>query len=233
VRALADDGDLRRIEPIVSSAGQIAGAAELDETSRAIDALHGVIWSAIREELRHPDPDQVSELAERLVLVIGQVRSAALRGGTPLIGALEEEIGRARHVGSPLSLVLIDLNDADRMMAVEQESARDTFDRFVQAVRSVVRGQDIVASESESRTWMIARDTGRADAIELASRAAEAVRAEEPWRGAPLTVSAGIAVLGEDGGDTASLIEAAEQAVFLAAASGIDVAGSENGEHAH
>jgi len=45
--------------------------------SGAIDALHGVIWSALRGELSDPEPEQVSELAERLSLVIETVRGAA------------------------------------------------------------------------------------------------------------------------------------------------------------
>ena len=34
----------------------------------------------------------------------------------------------------------------------------------------------------------------------------------QAWRGAPLTVSIGVAVLGEDGSDTDELIDSAEQA---------------------
>ena len=44
-----------------------------------------------------------------------------------------------------------------------------------------------------------------------------------PWRGAPLAVTVGFAVLGEDGGDIETLLEAAEEARFAAAASGIGV----------
>ena len=39
-----------------------------------------MIWSAIRGELGDADGDQVSDLAERLALVIERVRGAALRG---------------------------------------------------------------------------------------------------------------------------------------------------------
>jgi len=49
------------------------------------------------------------------------------------------------------------------------------------------------------------------------------VPAEESWRGAPLTVSVGLAVLGEDGHDAATLIDAAEQMRFAAEASGIGI----------
>ena len=49
------------------------------------------------------------------------------------------------------------------------------------------------------------------------------MRATEPWRGAPLGVSAGIAVFREDGTDVSEVIEAAEEARFAAEASGVAV----------
>ena len=54
--------------------------------------------------------------------------------------------------------------------------------------------------------------------------------AEESWRGAPLTVSVGLAVLGEDGHNAATLIDAAEQMRFAAEASGIGIITVEPGE---
>jgi GGDEF domain-containing protein len=97
------------------------------------------------------------------------------------------------------------------------------FGRFAQAVRDAVRRQDILASESETRTWIIARDTGRAGAQALAGRIAATVRAAPEWRGAPLGVTIGVAVLGEDGTESERLIEAAEEARFAAAANGVEV----------
>jgi GGDEF domain-containing protein len=333
LRALADDVDLRRIEPggaleqVVARAGVLAAAQGPGAASHAVDTLHGVIWSAMRDELRYPDPEQVSELSERLALVTGLVRAAALRragsgnlgageaatagsasegvapeavppgssgprgvapsesvspgsvgplgsappgasGSAPRAGgaaaeaggaaaeaphaprqapgpasatalaqpealwkgAVEDEIARAERVGSPLSLLLVDLEDANRVASVEQTGAATTFGHFAQAVRSAVRRQDILACETESRAWVIARDTGRAGAGALASRIASAVQAAPPWRGAPLRLTAGLAVLGEDGGDTVSLIEAAEEAMFAAAASGNQIGGPANGD---
>src|SRR5437763_4826173 len=85
VRALGDDDDLRRIEAggaleqLVAQVGAFAGAGSVDAVARAVDALSGVLWSAVRSELLYPDVDQVTELAERLALVMEHVRAAALR----------------------------------------------------------------------------------------------------------------------------------------------------------
>jgi GGDEF domain-containing protein len=284
VRALADETDLRRLEPggalepLAARTGELAGASTPEETIRAVDALHAVVWGGIRETLPGPDPDQIAELAERLALVTEVVRVAALIGAArdtpagersvpqpahaqepareagprivrPLtpdpappppqaaqaptigpdrqalwVGALEEELTRSERSGAHVSLLLAELEDAERMLAVEEPAqASAMFGRFAQAVRDAVRRQDILASESETRAWIIARDTGRAGAQALAARIAELVGAAPEWRGAPLGVSVGIAVLGEDGGDAESLIEAAEEARFAAAASGVGV----------
>jgi Diguanylate cyclase, GGDEF domain len=296
VRALADDDDLRRIEPggaleqLISRTGELAGATGPEAAARAVDALEAVIWSALRAELAGADADQVSELAERIALVAGLIRGAALRrlgsaapprvvgegsrpravggaarGASPeaippeadadaasteaeaappeagaaspeaaparagrphealWIGAVEDEIARAQKADSLLSVLLVELED-DRVRATESPpEASATFGRFAQALRSVVRRQDILACETETRAWIIARDTGRAGAQALATRAARAVREARPWRGARMTVNAGIAVFREDGHDPLSLIDSAEQAKFAAAAAGLAV----------
>ena len=140
------------------------------------------------------------------------------------VGALHDEIVRAGRARVPLSLLLVELEEAEKMLAIEPQSeASATFGRFAQAVRGSVRRRDVLAAESDSRAWIIARDTGRAGAQALGSRIAENVPGEGSWRGAPLAVSVGLAVLGEDGHNASSLIEAAEQTRFAAEASGIGI----------
>jgi GGDEF domain-containing protein len=328
LRALADETDHRRLEPggalapLAARVGELAGATGAATTSLAVDALHGVVWAALRAELPDPDPDLLSQLAERLSQVTELIRVAgltygeapppgagagvgpspaltavdtpdqprwapnphrtaepprreppaeqafapteeapppeptakeawsepearivqpprapeaepprwvwgAIEPGSPAaealwVEALAEEIQRTGN--APLSLLLAELEDADRVLTVEPEaSAAGTFGAFARAVRGVVRRQDILVCETESRAWIIARDTGRGGAQALGSRIAGAVRAGEPWRGAPLAASVGISVLGEDGRTPAELIEAAEEARFAAAAMGVDV----------
>jgi GGDEF domain-containing protein len=265
LRAIADDTDLRRLEaggaltPLAARVGELAGATTAAAISMAVDALQGVIWAALRDELRSPDPDLISELAERLTLVTELLRAAALDrvqapagaretikreltgvpGRAPAtepsqprtapaaeppealwVGALEEEIQRS--AGSPLSLLLTELEEVERVLAVETPAAASaTFGHFAQAVRSVVRRQDILVCETDTRAWIIARDTGRPGAHALGSRIVEAVGQAQPWRGSPLVASVGVAVLGEDGSTSAGLIESAEQARYAAAASGV------------
>jgi GGDEF domain-containing protein len=138
------------------------------------------------------------------------------------VGALQDEITRSG--GAPLSLVLAELEDADRMAAVENaRAATVAFGEFAKAVRSAVRRQDILFCETDARAWVIARDTGRAGAQVLGSRISVAVRERQQWRGMPMVASVGVAVLGEDGRSPSDLIGAAEEARFGAAASGVEI----------
>lgn len=266
VRALADDADLRRLdtggalERVVSRVGEIAGASGPEATAASVDALGAVIWSALRSELRDPDPDLISASAERLASVMALVRAAALRSpsalGEPMVrrreeeraappavgpvrpghgaalwvGAIEEEIAQSERTGADLSLLLVELEDADRLSAIESpREASATFSRFASSLRTALRREDILACESDARAWVIARDTGREGAQALAERVGAAVREAPPWRGAPMTVSVGVAVLGEDGRDVTALIDAAEESRFAAAASGVPVAPGDDG----
>jgi GGDEF domain-containing protein len=249
LRAIADDRDLRRIEPggalelLVSETGRLVGASDPQAVLGAVDALQAVIWSALRDAFAGADSDLVADLAQRLTQVIECIRTAALssarsvpeslhtlqdeseQGPQPLwIGALDEEILQSERTGTPLSLLLVELEDADRLLAVERlERAGATFGRFAHAVRTVLRRRDLLARETDGRAWVIARATARVGAQALGERIAEAVREAEPWRGAPLTVSVGVAVLGEDGQDRESLLEAAEEDRFAAAAQGVSI----------
>jgi GGDEF domain-containing protein len=142
------------------------------------------------------------------------------------VRAFADEIRSAQSTGTSLSLLLIQLDDAERILAADgPQEAATTFSRFARAVRGVMRREDILACETDARAWVIARDTARHGAHSLGDRIVGAVQATHRWRGAPLGVSVGLAVLGEDGRDAEALIVAAEEAMFAAAAHGTGVSG--------
>ncbi|MHB8657231.1 MAG: nucleotidyl cyclase domain-containing protein [Solirubrobacteraceae bacterium] len=225
-------------------AGQLS---DLEHALRAVDALGAVVWSGLRRCLEDPEPEHVAALSERLSAVLEVVRRAVLRrslsgalgsgAGLPgastaedaqpeslWMGAIRDEIAHACAHRAPLALLLAELGDGDRVGHVELEGAATvTFEHFVAAVRGALGEQDILARESPTRAWIIAPDSTRSGAIALGTRVARSVRAAPPWRGAPMTVSVGVAVLGEDGLDAQALIEAAQQACFAAAAQGVEL----------
>jgi GGDEF domain-containing protein len=140
------------------------------------------------------------------------------------VSALEDEIQAAKAKFAPLSLLLAEMEDAERIAAAAgPEGAGDAFGEFALAVRRALRRQDILVQETPSRAWVIARETARAGAHSLGARIAESVGETPSMGGSPLVASVGVAVLGEDGMECAQLMEAAEEARFAASARGIEV----------
>ena len=68
-------GDLA---PLAARAGRVAGAVDPAGTAGALAALRGVLWNAIADGLRAPDPELVSALAARLGHVCDVVAASAL-----------------------------------------------------------------------------------------------------------------------------------------------------------
>lgn len=242
LRAVADDGQLRRLERgaeserLAAVAKELGGGGGADAVSRTVECLRSVIWWAMREEFADASPDQLFHLGERLALVAELIRAAALREpGQPRAAALADAeeggdeiwqqllsaaISRAHREQNDLALALVELVDTDRLLAVAApEEATEVVARFEAAVWDAASERGEVLSEA-GRAWVIAPGLGRPAANTLARRVVAAVATAEPWRGAPLRASAGVALLGEDGEDAASLVAAAELARFAAEAAG-------------
>jgi GGDEF domain-containing protein len=211
VRALGSDEALERLR-----SRRFAPPGELDP-------LRAVVWSALRAAWAEAEPDQVWDLGERTAVVI-QALGGARAAGPVWPRALEEAIVRARAGDELLALVVVELVDADRMLAVEHaDECAAVLARFGGAVREGVGPKLTVVDEGEGRAWVIAPGVDRDGALALGSRIGSAVRAAPPWREAPLAGAVGVALLGEDGEDGASLIAAAEESMFAAAAAGIEI----------
>jgi len=242
LRALGDDGQLRRLEKgaeaerLAAVARELGGGGGADAVSRTVECLRSVIWWAMREEFANASSDQLFHLGERLALVAELIRAAALREpGQPRVAApaqveeggdeiwqqlLSAAVSRAHREANDLALVLVELVDTDRLLAVAlPEEATEVVARFEAAVWDAASERGEVLSES-GRAWVIAPGLDRRGANELAGRVVAAVTTAEPWRGAPLRASAGVAQLGEDGEDATSLVAAAEMARFAAEAAG-------------
>ncbi|MGA2925478.1 MAG: diguanylate cyclase, partial [Solirubrobacteraceae bacterium] len=125
---------------------------------------------------------------------------------------LEAELHRCEQVGGSVALLLIELDDIERLTAAEPVATVDVLvATFVHAVRAAVRRQDALVLDGTGRAWIVARDTDRAGVQALGSRIAGQVGSAADWRDVPMTVSIGIGVLGEDGREARDLIGTAEE----------------------
>jgi GGDEF domain-containing protein len=190
-----------------------------DDSLRAVDLRPGRHADSSDPRDEQPPPPVAGRAAARAWPDQARSEPEAL-----WVGALADEIRVGASAGTPVSLLLAELEDADRLIAVEGPTASAaTFGEFGRAVRAALRRRDILVCETDGRVWVIARDTGRPGAQALGARISEAVRGGPQWRGAPMVATIGVAVLGEDGRTPSELIEAAEEARFAAAASGVDL----------
>jgi GGDEF domain-containing protein len=114
VRALASDGELERMVGGVgggrdqetspaSRLGALAGALDGAAVVAAVEALRGVLWEALLDELGRSLSDRssarlVADLADRLALVCSMVLTAAL-AQVPLAPVAEGEVAAAPTLG--------------------------------------------------------------------------------------------------------------------------------------
>jgi diguanylate cyclase (GGDEF)-like protein len=254
IGALVSDRELERLSPdgelggLAAAAGSIAGAGGSAEVVAALERLRSVVWAAIERTAPGPPP---LHLASRLAHVCATVAEAALAAGGsraapaepprddhlarirvartsegPLwVEALERQLADGSRSGRHFTLLLADLDSAERLRLAGADEAAAAFAQIGRAVREVVRRADVVAHEDDGRVWVIAGDTGRGGANALAVRIADAVEAAASLHGAALTVSVGIAVYPDDGREAAALTGQAEEGMYAARAAGTRVEG--------
>ena len=249
--ALADDAALARLAPggpdegIAARVGRVAGVTSPDAVSGVVEALRAVIWVELREAFADPSQEQLFELAERLAMAVELIRCAALRVASPpqaseelpvvhteegaggvWLQLLAASVARANREGTGLALLLVELDDVDRLLAISSpEESAAGLAAFEAAVWATAGEHDGEVLSEEGRAWVIVPGLARTPARTLASRLGSAIGAADRWRGAPLKASVGIALLGKDGDDAQSLLAAAEEARFAAQASGVSPAG--------
>ena len=135
-------------------------------------------------------------------------------------GAVERLAAGAR----PFALLAVEVDDAPRLAAADAQGAAEALARVEQAVRDELRPGDVLGREEDGRLWVVAADLGATGARALAERLADAVAAVPPLRGAPLTVSIGLAASPAGGADRDELTARADESLYAARAAGVPIA---------
>jgi diguanylate cyclase (GGDEF)-like protein len=146
-------------------------------------------------------------------LLAQQARTDALTGVANLRTRderLEYEVERHRRVGRELAVLVLDL---DRFKAVNDTLGHLAGDRLLRDVAVVlcdtVRGGDTVARPGGDEFCVIAPETGRHEAHQLADRINSALRTLTA-AGEPLSASVGVAMYPQDGAAPEQLLERAD-----------------------
>jgi len=164
-------------------------------------------------------------------LEIGKLQSDLLANQDPVTGlangrrfrsGLEEILAEARHDGDRVAVLFLDL---DRFKAVNDICGHEQGDVLLRKVGDVLttslRRDDLVArmgGDEFTCAMKVKGDEGYADLTATAGRLCEALRIDVGAPGQAIQVSAsiGLAVFPEDAEDSASLLRAADNAMYLA-----------------
>ena len=156
---------------------------------------------------------------KRLAEIDGLTRLFAREAGEAALG---DEVKRARDEDAPLSVILLDIDHFKRINDDHGHAAGDqVLERIASVIEARIRGQDIAVRWGGEEFVVVLRDT----ALEGAERVAEALRemiASTSFQyEIDVTISAGVAELGE-GESKEALIERADEAMYAAKSAGRD-----------
>lgn len=158
------------------------------------------------------------------LVALRDVRSPAAPGWR---AAVERRLGAHRADGRPFALLLMEVDDLDRLRAAhDAEELTAAIRGLERAAAARLPPGDVLVPDVPGRYWVALGDSDAVAARGAATQLAAAVAGNAAvLRGVPLHVSIGIACAPQDGTDVGGLVEQAEEGVFRARAAGIPVSG--------
>lgn len=132
------------------------------------------------------------------------------------VASFYEEMGLATAIEPRLSLLLVDVDD---LKTINDRHGHQTGSAVIRAVadalRRAVRAGDCVARFGGDEFVVLLRDADRAGATIVINRVREQLDASSVATvGVPVSISAGVAVYGEDGTNTDDLLALADEAMY-------------------
>jgi len=157
----------------------------------------------------------------RLRSAPGRDPITGLPDSTMFHGRLDEELARARRQGTPVGLLMLDL---DHFGALNKKYGRPTGDRTLAEVALVLkltlRESDVVGRLGGDQFAILLPETETVPARRCAERLLHALEEHRFERVGPLSASVGIVTAPRNGADPLSLLDAADRALGLAKKAG-------------
>jgi diguanylate cyclase (GGDEF)-like protein len=212
--------------PVLSRDGSINGALCVFDTepltldARAIDALSDAaerLAVELHAGLERMQTQERFTALSRLALTDPVTSLANRRGGEE---ALAREVSRARRGGSPLSLVLFDI---DHFKNINDQAGHAVGDRVLRGISDILsasqRGSDLAMRWGGEEFLVLLPDVGLAGARAFAERVRENVQNLTVGETGRITVSAGVAELQPDE-EAAAALARADASLYRAKAAG-------------
>ncbi len=216
--------------------GRLPGAATCEPLLVGGEVI-GSVLVATPEEPDIEGRRRVRETVAQAAPVLGNLRNLALaelRAATDALtglpnhrgvqDTLKRMVAQASRNISSLALVLVDL---DHFKQVNDVYGHDRGDELLAgvgaALRNVVRDSDFVGRYGGEEFLILLPASDRDGAVQVAESVRAAIAAiRVTGVAAPITASAGVAVLPDDGGDSVGLFRAADGALYAAKHAGRD-----------
>jgi diguanylate cyclase (GGDEF)-like protein len=212
--------------PVIASGGRVTGALCLFDLeplaldARALDALVEIgrrLALELDGSVERADSQERFSALSRLALTDQVTSLANRRGGEE---ALAREVARARRTGSPLSLVMFDI---DRFKRINDESGHAVGDKVLRGISEILsasqRGSDLAMRWGGEEFLVLLPDVGLTGARIFAERVRENVQNMVVEDAGRVTVSAGVSELtGEE--DPAVALARADANLYRAKAGG-------------
>lgn len=218
VRRIAEGHLTTRVPPLSSR--------ELGELSETVNRMAAAL-QAERDNLERAVAERTRELSEANARL---ERLAVTDGLTGLFNhrrfheVLQAELLRAVRHKRPMGVLMVDVDFFKKVNdSLGHPAGDELLRRLAEVLARDLRQTDLIARYGGEEFAVVLPETTKAEAMQVAERMRSAVEAKlngtDQWK-QKITVSIGIATFPEDGTSGEGLLEAADQAMYLAKRSG-------------
>lgn len=196
---------------------QMKDGRVLERYSRGLHGPEGDYWGRI---WFYRDVTELQRMTEELLRRSQTDPLTGIANRRVLMGALEEEYGRARRYGHHLSVLMLDLDHFKQINDRHGHASGDTVLReFVRIVTPEIRSSDCFARMGGEEFAILLPESSLGSARQLAERLCRAVATltfNSPQGPFGVTVSIGVAVLGDNDASPEHLINRADRCLYAA-----------------
>lgn len=200
---------------------QMKDGRVLERYSRGLHGCHGDYWGRI---WFYRDVTELQRMTEELLHMSQTDPLTGIANRRTLMGTLEEEYRRAKRYGHHLSVLMLDL---DHFKQINDRYSHATGDivlkEFVGVVLPEIRVNDCFARMGGEEFAILLPETSLGSACRFAERLCRAVEdltIDSPQGEIDITVSIGVAVLGDDDENPENLINRADRCLYAAKSEG-------------